>query len=110
MMFDVINQPDVLAGVGKRHDYFVKKLNELNQQHNVFADVRGAGLLLGCVLNDRHAGRAKELMQLANKEGLLCLVAGTQVLRLAPSLLIDDADIDEGMARLDRAVARFVGY
>ena len=89
-VFDVINQPDVLAGVGKRHDYFVKKLNELNQQHNVFADVRRAGLLLGCVLNDRHAGRAKELMQLANKERLLCLVAGTQVLRLAPSLLIID--------------------
>ncbi len=33
------------------------------------------------------------------------LQAGPDVVRLAPSLVIDDADIDEGLDRLERAVA-----
>ncbi len=33
------------------------------------------------------------------------LVAGTNVVRFTPSLVIEKADIDEGMARLERAIA-----
>ncbi len=38
----------------------------------------------------------------------MVLNAGPDVLRLAPSLLVERADIDEGMARFARAVARVV--
>lgn len=70
--------------------------------------MRGLGLLLGAVLNERYQNQAKALMQAAEEELLIVLVAGMNVLRFAPSLVIDDADIDEGLARLDRALARFV--
>ena len=36
----------------------------------------------------------------------MILQAGPDVLRMAPSLIIPEADIDEGLARLDRALAR----
>jgi acetylornithine/succinyldiaminopimelate/putrescine aminotransferase len=36
------------------------------------------------------------------------LIAGPSVMRLAPSLLITPADIAEGMARFDAALAKFV--
>jgi len=42
----------------------------------------------------------------ANEESLMVLQAGPDVIRFAPSLVISEADIDEGLARLERAVAR----
>lgn len=108
VVFDVINQPQLLQGVCQRHEYFMQKLHKINEQYKVFAKMRGQGLLLGCLLNEVHAGRAKALMQLANEEGLLCLMAGSDVLRLTPSLLIEYADIDDGMARLAMAIEKFV--
>ena len=38
----------------------------------------------------------------------MMLIAGPNVLRFAPSLIIPDKDIDEGMARLEKAVASVV--
>jgi acetylornithine/N-succinyldiaminopimelate aminotransferase len=36
----------------------------------------------------------------------MVLVAGTDVMRFAPSLIIEPADIEEGMARFARAVEK----
>jgi acetylornithine/N-succinyldiaminopimelate aminotransferase len=36
----------------------------------------------------------------------MMLIAGPNVLRFAPSLIIPDADIDEGLERFERAVAK----
>jgi len=47
-------------------------------------------------MNERYQNQAKALMQAAEEELLIVLVAGMNVLRFAPSLVIDDADIDEG--------------
>ena len=38
----------------------------------------------------------------------MCLVAGANVVRFAPSLILTDADIQEGLARFERAVAAVV--
>jgi acetylornithine/N-succinyldiaminopimelate aminotransferase len=40
--------------------------------------------------------------------GLMVLVAGANVLRFAPSLIIPEEDIAEGMARLEKAIAQIV--
>lgn len=106
-VLDTINTADVLQGVKDRHEYFVKKVNELNDKYGVFSEVRGQGLLIGCALKDEHKGKAKDIVTLAGKNGLMCLVAGLDVIRFTPSLLIEYADIDEGMSRLDKALAQF---
>ena len=36
----------------------------------------------------------------------MALIAGPNVLRMAPSLVIPEDDIREGMARLERAIAK----
>jgi len=41
-----------------------------------------------------------EVKHAAIDQGLLVLTAGEDVLRLLPPLVISDADIDEGLARL----------
>ncbi len=69
--------------------------------------MRGLGLLMGCVLNEPWEGKARDLMRAAQDEGLFVLVAGASVLRIAPSLIIPQEDIAEGLERPARAIVRF---
>lgn len=107
-VFDFINTPEVLEGVKARHQQFVAGIEAINATYPVFSQVRGEGLLIGCVLKDEYAGQAKQVTNLAAEEGLLALVAGTDVVRFTPSLIIPEADIIEGLQRFERAVARLV--
>ncbi|MFB2538416.1 MULTISPECIES: aspartate aminotransferase family protein [unclassified Acinetobacter] len=106
-VFDIVNDEKLLAGVIERHEHFVKKINELNATYPIFQEIRGKGMLIGCALKPEYAGRSKEIVNLAAAEGLMCLVAGPDVIRFAPSLIIEFADIDEGMNRLAKALANF---
>jgi acetylornithine/N-succinyldiaminopimelate aminotransferase len=47
-------------------------------------------------------------MLAAAAEGLLVLMAGYNVIRFAPSLVIPEQDIIEGMARFEAAIAKLV--
>ncbi|GFD86605.1 acetylornithine aminotransferase [Alteromonas sp. KUL150] len=105
---DIINQPEVLEGVLKKEALFRELLGAINDKYNVFEEVRGQGMLLGCALNEKYQGRARDFMMAATKEHLMCLVAGMNVIRFAPSLVIPDEDIKEGLARFERAVAAVV--
>ncbi|ADY80954.1 succinylornithine transaminase (also has acetylornitine transaminase activity, PLP-dependent) [Acinetobacter pittii PHEA-2] len=107
-VFEFINTPEVLNGVKERHDYYKKALNQLNEKYEIFETIRGEGLLIGCALEDKFAGKAKDINNLAGEEGLLSLIAGPNVVRFTPSLIIPFADIDEGLKRFERALARFV--
>lgn len=106
---EFIDTPEVLEGVKRRHALFREHLEAINAKHGVFGEIRGMGLLIGAVMSPDYEGRAAEILPLAIEEGLMALVAGPNVLRMAPSLVIPEADIAEGMARLERAVARLVG-
>ena len=103
-VIDVINTPEVLAGVKAKHQRFKTRLEKIGQQYGLFTEIRGLGLLIGCVLSDAWKGKAKDVFNAAEKEGLMILQAGPDVVRFAPSLVVDDADIDEGLDRFERAV------
>ncbi|HHQ4309007.1 TPA: aspartate aminotransferase family protein [Serratia fonticola] len=105
-VFSLINTPEVLDGVKQRLEWFIAGLTEINLQYPIFSEIRGAGLLIGCVLNPEYAGRAKQLTQLANEEGVIALIAGPDVVRFTPSLIIPEQDVKEGLARFARAVAQ----
>lgn len=105
-VFKLINTPQLLDGVKLRHQWFVEGLNNINQQYPLFAEIRGAGLLIGCALNQHYAGKAKQLTQLANEEGVIALIAGPDVVRFTPSLIIPEQDVQQGLLRFERAVAR----
>jgi acetylornithine aminotransferase len=64
--------------------------------------VRGAGLLLGAALDHQHA---KEVVGAALARGLVVNAPRPDTIRLAPSLLVSDAHIDEGLALLAAALA-----
>ena len=60
------------------------------------------------VLNDDFKGRSRDFLLASIDQGLMALVAGTNVVRFAPSLVIPEADIKEGLARFEKAVAQVV--
>ncbi len=105
-VIDVINTPEVLDGVKARHDQFKTRLETIGQQYGLFTQVRGLGLLLGCVLSDAWKGKAKDIFNAAEQEGLMILQAGPDVVRFAPSLVVDEADIKDGLDRFERAVQK----
>jgi acetylornithine/N-succinyldiaminopimelate aminotransferase len=106
-VFDVVNNPEILDGVCRKEALFREKLEAINSKYNIFAEIRGKGMLLGCALNEKYKGKAKDVMTAATQEGLMCLIAGMDVVRFAPSLIIPDEDIIEGLARFERAIASF---
>ncbi len=108
-VIDVVNTPEVLAGVKAKHELFKARLEKIGQQYGVFSQVRGMGLLIGCVLTDAWKGKAKEFFNAAEQEGVMVLQAGPDVVRFAPSLVVEDADIEEGLNRFEHAVAKLAG-
>jgi succinylornithine aminotransferase len=107
-VIEIINTPELLAGVKARHAVLKAELERIGNTYGVFSQVRGLGLLIGAVTSPAWQGRASGLREAAEAEGLMILQAGPDVLRLAPSLLISDAEIAEGLARLERAISKLV--
>ncbi|WP_281561114.1 aspartate aminotransferase family protein [Thalassomonas sp. RHCl1] len=104
--FDVVSDPEVLAGVSKKAQLYVDGLNAINEKYKVFSEIRGKGLLIGAVLTEAYQGKAKDFLNAAMAEGVMTLVAGANIVRFAPSLVIPDEDIAEGLARFEKAVAK----
>ena len=95
-----------MSGVAQRHQWFVDALQEMNQRLPIFKEVRGLGLLIGAVLNEDFAGKAKQFNLAAAEEGVMVLIAGANVVRFAPALNISEKEVKEGLARFERACAR----
>ncbi|WP_338364566.1 aspartate aminotransferase family protein [uncultured Pseudoalteromonas sp.] len=106
--FDTVNTSDVLNGVKEREQLFRDGLNAINEKYNVFSEVRGKGLLIGAVLNEKFEGRARDFLVASTNNGLMSLVAGMNVIRFTPSLVIPFEDIKEGLARFEKAVSDVV--
>jgi acetylornithine/N-succinyldiaminopimelate aminotransferase len=107
-VIDVVNTKAVLDGVKAKHRQFTSRLQAIGEQYGIFSEVRGLGLLLGCVLSEAWKGKAKAVLDAAAAEGVLVLQASPDVVRFAPSLVVEDADITEGLDRFERAVAKLV--
>jgi succinylornithine transaminase family protein len=95
----------ILENVAARSAQLREGLATLAGRYGLFSGARGIGLLLGMPLVDAWKGRSKDVLSAAMRHGLWMLVAGPDVMRLAPPLNISEADIAEGLRRLDLALA-----
>ena len=107
-VLNLINTPELLGNVEARSQQLVQGLEKINVTYDVFREIRGIGLLLGCELHEKYAGKARDILRICTESGLLVLVAGASVLRLAPPLNISEEDIEEGLGLLKNAVARMI--
>ncbi|MCG3729558.1 aspartate aminotransferase family protein [Vibrio cincinnatiensis] len=105
---DIVSQPETLAGVTERGEWIRQGLAKINDKYQVFKEIRGKGLLVGAELNEQWQGRAREILVAAGQQGLMILVAGASVIRITPSLIISQQEIELGLEKLDQAIASLV--
>ena len=96
----VLEQLDdtLLAGVREKGEYLRSRLLELPGVQ----EVRGMGLMLGVGLRD--GCNAGELVRAMLEEGVLCLTAGHNTIRLLPPLTISEAEMDQGLSAMARVL------
>ncbi|GGO89500.1 acetylornithine aminotransferase [Marinobacterium nitratireducens] len=103
---ELISDPQLLVGVGERHDQLVEGLRQINSRQRIFREIRGKGLLIGAELVESWHGQAGQFLAAAREQGVLLLMAGPNVLRFTPSLIMPQGDISEGLAKLETAIGR----
>ena len=106
--FDIIQNPHTLNHVKQQGNKLLRGLQEIGTETGVFQEVRGKGLLIGAVLTEQYQGKASEITAAALQQGLMILVAGGNVLRFAPSLLLNDEDLALGLEKLRLAIQKWL--
>jgi alanine-glyoxylate transaminase / (R)-3-amino-2-methylpropionate-pyruvate transaminase len=110
---DVMVREDVPARAQARGRQLRAGLDALQQRHAWIGEVRGMGLMQALELVDDPDAktpsprRAKRLLEAAKQERLLIGVGGLNghVIRIGPSLLMSEDEIDDALDRLGRACA-----
>lgn len=100
-VWDIIADPAFLEQVRRVSGTLTQGLKSLADSHpDKVIGITGKGLLCGLQMKDA----PKALQQAARARGLLAGVAGNNVLRLAPPLIVTDADIREAVKILGEAL------
>ncbi|MDA7972120.1 MAG: acetylornithine/succinyldiaminopimelate transaminase [Gammaproteobacteria bacterium] len=103
-VLEIVGAPEMLEAVRGKGEMLQSGLAAIGRRFGAFAEIRGEGLLLGCALAPDWRGRARDIVAACVRHGLLALVAGPDVLRLAPPLIIGDAELQEGLKKLEAAI------
>ena len=114
---EVMVVEDVPRRAQERGAQLYAGLMELYARFRWIGDVRGMGLMQAMELvedpdtKEPSPQKTQALLEAAKSEGLLIGVGGLHghVIRIGPSLLITEAEIDEGLERLERACHRVEG-
>ena len=102
-VLDVVLAPGFLEDVERKGRKLRTELNKITAEFpTVFVDDRGLGLLLGMKAAIPVAGVQAACVE----QGLMAITAGDNVLRLAPPLVVTDADIDQAIGMLRAAAAK----
>jgi 4-aminobutyrate aminotransferase len=100
----------LMANAEKLGGHLITGVRKLAEQHEVIGDVRGRGLMVGMELVKSRTTReynpeaSRKLVDTAFQHGLLLLGCGKSVVRVAPPLVIDEVDIDRGLALMDEVL------
>ena len=111
---DIVER-DLLKNVKAMGERMMAGLAKMKERHAVIGDVRGAGLFIGVeFVRDRATKEpartlVHDLVQQSFRKGLLLLPCGESVIRLAPPLVVDEYDVDKGLAILDETLTGLTG-
>ena len=108
---DVMIQESVPERAAARGRQLKKGLDLLSQQFDWMGEIRGMGLMQAIeIVKDRETKepdpvKTKQFLEAAKSEGVLLGVGGLhgQVIRIGPSLLISEQEIDEALLFLQKA-------
>ena len=107
VVLNAIAQPELLAEATRLGEAMRTRLDRLAAGNQSIGEVRGLGPMLAFEFADRSPDRASAVIAAAFERGLLLLACGLygNVIRLLPPLTIAAAELDEGFATLEEALA-----
>mgnify|MGYP006294195027 CR=1 FL=1 len=97
---DVIDEEELCGRAQDAGAKLREGLEALAEKYEQVTEVRGAGLMLGMVLD----GEAKPLTDRLAEDGLLVLATAGNVVRFLPPLNVRDAEIEEALDMIDEAL------
>lgn len=104
-VWDKITDKLFLQSVKDKGEYFSAGLNKIIAKLKLNAKVKGLGLLQGIALEDKsQAANIAKIIEGCYKKGLLILRAGSNVIRMAPPLVISKDELDIGMNILEEVL------
>ena len=108
---DILKSEHVLENVRKVGEKAKKRLLEMKEKYEIVGDVRGMGLFIGIeIVKDKRSKirgekEAKDVMDYCFRHGLLVIIAGRNVIRVIPPLVVTEEEITEGLDILEEGIA-----
>jgi 4-aminobutyrate aminotransferase len=108
----VMREEGLVANAQARGAQLMSGLRHLQESYSRIGDVRGLGLMVGVEFTDPRGkpdkGTAKALQKACLEERLLLLTCGTwdNTIRFIPPLVATAEQINDGLARFERALAQ----
>ena len=103
-ILEVIEADDLIARAAVAGDHLLSLLQGLAARHEVVTDPRGRGLMCAFSLPDAES-RDAVLGKLRTDERVLLLGCGTRSIRFRPALTVTEAELEAGVAALDRVLS-----
>ena len=94
---DIISKKSFLNAVKKKEKLFLELLKEINNNLNIFSEVKSMGLWLSVTFAKDSNIKVDELIIACHKNGLMILKANMDTVRFSPSLIIEDMLIEKSM-------------
>ncbi len=106
-VLDIVCEPGFLESARELGTKLRGRLEDIASRRPEIGEVRGLGPMLAFEFVEQSGDRAKAVLAAAFDRGLILLSCGLHgnVIRLLPPLTIPDADLDEGLAILEEALA-----
>ncbi|TKA69905.1 Acetylornithine aminotransferase, mitochondrial [Cryomyces minteri] len=96
-----LSDPELQKGVLQKEQLFRKHFAALQKRFpEIVTEIRGKGLILGLQLSQDPT----PVVTAARERGLLVITCGTNTLRFVPPLIINEAEIEQGMEILGEAM------
>ena len=98
-VLEIFFEKDFLSNVKQKGEYFDQDLNKIkNKYPNVVAEIRGIGLMKGLKLLVDNKKFIEKLM----KYKMLTVKAEENVVRLFPSLIVNNEELDEAINKIEK--------
>ncbi|MBI3419601.1 MAG: aspartate aminotransferase family protein, partial [Proteobacteria bacterium] len=106
-VLDLMEKPDFLPHVNKMGEYLWEKLDEVSRSYQgLFNEHRGRGLMQG--LRCAQPDDMGKLVQALRKNGLLCMSASDNIIRILPPLIIEEKHVDEAAAIMHKTIVDYL--
>lgn len=113
---DVIEREGLLEHAARQGEKIRARLDEFKERFGAIGDVRGLGFMVAMEFVEEDgttpdAAATQRIVSRADEHGLILLSTGSysNVVRLLPPLNISDAELDEGLAIIERSLQEVFG-